>query len=223
MGNELEAGTPPSDSAAVFACALSLWEATKKQAMGERLNLSECYNGVDQLMREVMRIGNQFEGWACRHISFEALSDVWPYLLEDRFGDACLDVLLPSALTAFDETDCLRVALRLRFPVKVDNKLAVPIVVCAANPVVDSAFRGFRIQTVRSSLEDNDATPFTADDDPFDENFSRPYFGIYGVNHDGRLEHITDRPTYGEALSLVQSLAPAIELPAIPTTSGVVC
>lgn len=198
------------DSAAVFASALSLWDECNKRP---DLNLSECYNGIDQLMREVMRIANQFETWSCLHIAFDELDEVWPYLLEDKFGKTCLAVIQPTALSQFDETDCLRVALSLRLPIKVDGKLPVPIDICISNPSLVSAFRGFRIQTVRDLIEDGDATPFLSDDEPFDDEFSQPYFSLYGVDKDGLIEHIADRRTYVEIISLVEKLVPGVNLP----------
>ncbi|MEN9576237.1 MAG: hypothetical protein RL514_4092 [Verrucomicrobiota bacterium] len=108
------------DSAAVFACALSLREACLKSAAADpAMNLSESYNGMDEFMREMMRVANLFEAWACEHVAFAECNEVWPYLLEDRFGDACLAVMSPTGLAAFDETDCLRVALHLRLPIVV--------------------------------------------------------------------------------------------------------
>src|SRR5881394_2356330 len=86
------------DAAAQFASALSLWQTWKHDAIANNLDLGECYNDIDQLMREVVRVANQFEAWACLHIDFDLLDDVWPYLLEDRFGEACLAVLPPNAL-----------------------------------------------------------------------------------------------------------------------------
>lgn len=60
------------DPAAVFACANSLWLACKRQAgVDPNLNLSDAYNGMDQLMREVMRIAEMFEKWSCQHVVFE--------------------------------------------------------------------------------------------------------------------------------------------------------
>jgi len=116
-----------ADPAAVFACALSLWQACHEHAASEKdLNLSDCFNGIDQLMREVMSIGNRFEEWACLHVSFDELNDVWPYMLEDKFGKACLERLLPNTLPKFDESDCLWVALHLRLPVLHDDALALP-------------------------------------------------------------------------------------------------
>jgi hypothetical protein len=104
-----------SDPAAIFAIATSLWAECHKHATADRsINLSDAYSGMDGFMREIMRIGAQFEAWACRHVDFDQLTDVWPYMLEDRFGKECLSVLLPENLSDFDEHDCRRVSARLR-------------------------------------------------------------------------------------------------------------
>jgi hypothetical protein len=217
MITENQSATETPDSAAIFACALSLWQASQERAVQEKLNLSECYNGMEQFMREVMRIANQFEGWACLHINFNEMNDVWPYLLEDRFGDACLAVLSPNGLAHFDDSVCLEIGMRLRLPVKLDGTLPIPIDVRAPNPVAQSPFRELRILTVGDSIEDGDPTPYSSDDEPFDEEFGSPYFGLYGEGGDGKLEHIADRGTYSEALSLAQKLAPGITFPIAPT------
>jgi len=217
MANEPELGTEQLDPAAIFACALSLREACLKSAeTNPQLNLSESYNGMDEFLREMMRVANLFEAWACEHVAFEQTSEVWPYLMEDKFGDACLESILPSAVAEFDDSDCLRVALRLRLPIRADDKLRVPVDVRAQNPIAGSEFREFRIQTVRDDLDDGGVVPFTTDDDPFDERFGPPYFGLYGVGDDGLLEHIADRDTYSDALNLAQNLAPSVALPRKP-------
>ena len=217
MSNEPELGTEQLDPAAVFACALSLREACLKSTEANpQLNLSESYNGMDELMREMMRVANLFEAWACEHVAFEQASEVWPYLMEDKFGDACLEFMLPNTIAEFDDTDCLRVALRLRLPIKADDKLRVPVDVRAPNPIAGSEFREFRIQTVRDDLDDSDVAPFTTDDNPFDEEFGPPYFALYGVGDDGLLEHIADRDTYSDALNLAQKPAPGVALPLKP-------
>ena len=181
-------------------------------------NLSEAYNGMDQFMREVMRVANTFEDWACAHVSFNELNDVWPYLLETNFGEACLKVKPTTALAEFNEKDCLRVALRLRLPVRFEDNLPIPIRVTAKNPVEGSAFREFSIQTFRDSIEDEESEPFTIDDDPFDENFGPPYFSVCGMDKDGRLEHVADRPSYSEAVALVMKFAPGIDIPIHPSS-----
>lgn len=130
-----------SDPAAVFAAATSLRNACDAAASADpSLNLSECYHGYDQLMREVMRIGMLFETWACAHVAFEELSECWPYFLEDHFGEACLKVHTTESLAGFGEADCLRVAMALRLPVLAGRELPVWLMVKGANPVVDSRF-----------------------------------------------------------------------------------
>ena len=218
MTPESQSASLTADPAAVFACALSVWRACHEYAANEKdFNLSDCFNGIDQLMREVMAIGERFEEWACEHINFDEVNDVWPYLLEEKFGKACLAHLLPHALPQFNESDCLWVALHLRLPVICDDALPIPIDVTAANPIGETGFREFRIQTVRDSIEDGGVVPFVADDDPFDEEFGEPYFGLYGVGDDGKLDHIADRKNYGEVLNLAKKLAPGIGFPSKPT------
>ena len=207
------------DSAAVFAVALSLWEICEKQARETGFNISECYKGVDQFMREVMRIANEFENWACHHVNFNQFNEVWPYYLGDNFGKTCLSVLSLSCLMEFGEADCLRIAIDLKLPVIADGKLPVPIDVTAINPVAGASFSKFRIQTVRNSIDNNEPWPYIAGDDPFDEEFGNLYFSLYGVDKAGLLEHIADRSNYAEALSLAQKLAPGIAFPASPTST----
>jgi hypothetical protein len=205
------------DPAAVFGCALSLWQACwRPSKAGERVNLSECYNGGDEFMRVVMRVGTRFETWASLHIAFDELDDVWPYMMEDRFGAGCVEVMGIMNLADFDDSDCLRVALQLRLPVRLDTNLPVPVDVSAASTVPNSPFSAFRIQTVRELCEDNIIEPFTLIDDPFDEQFGPPYFALYGVESDGLLEHIADRRTYADAAQLARSLSPGIAFPDSP-------
>lgn len=207
------------DPAAVFACALSLWNACQQSAsIDARLNLSDSYQGIDNLMRAIMSIGTRFEAWACENIVFDELVEVWPYLLDDKFGEICLRVLLPSSLDQFNDDDCLRVALLLRLPVRVRDHLRVPVDIVADNPVTGSPFHAFRILTVRDRIEEDDTEPFTSDDEPFDEEWGIPYFALYGVGADGFREHIADRRTYAEAADLVQKLAPGLRLPVDPNS-----
>lgn len=203
-----------ADPAAILGAALSLWHACKQRTTtNERIKLSECYQGGDEFMRVMMRVATRFERWSCLHITFEKLDDVWPYVLEDRFGAACVGVMGAENLAHFDDDDCLRVALHLRLPVKLSPGLPVPVNVSAANPVPDSPFVYFRIQTVRDRYEDSSVEPFTLADDPFDEECGPPYLALYGVESDGSLEHIADRQSYADAAQLARRLAPGIVLP----------
>jgi hypothetical protein len=200
------------DPAAVFACALSLHNACLKRAAEEPgLDLSDAYQGMDTFMREVMRVAEMFEGWACRHVAFQELEDVWPYLLEDRFGAACLEIMSAESLAGFDVDDCFRIASRLRFPMWLDRSLPLPFCVEVPNPLAGARFGRVRIQTIRHQLDDGGVTaPFTEDDEPFDENYGEPVFGIYGVDEAGLVEHIADRANYHAAWSLMVGLLTGI-------------
>jgi hypothetical protein len=212
MKTAIKSSGMQSDAAAVFAVALSLWEACQKEATGNpKLNFSETYSGMDQFMRELMRVANQFEAWACQYIDFAQSDQPWPYLLQDHFGEACLQVVSPDNLAAFDADACLCVAILLRLPVKPDKGLPVPVNLKETNPLYakGSSFREFRIQSVRDGIDDH-CVPYTHADDPFDGSFSAPYFGLYGVDAKGHLEHIADRPTCAKTLGLAQNLVPGI-------------
>ena len=124
------------DPAAVFGCAISLWHECKKPAKAaEKVNLSACYNGGDEFMRVVMRVATRFETWASDLVEFEELDDVWPYMMEDRFGAACVEVMGAENLASFNDSDCLRVALRLRLPVKLSAGFCIYIETICQGPV----------------------------------------------------------------------------------------
>lgn len=84
-----------ADPAAVFGVADSLHRFAERP--GFKGNVSEAYDGADQFMREVMSAGERFETWACENVDFSALTDVWPYMLQDKFADA-LEAIYPGAI-----------------------------------------------------------------------------------------------------------------------------
>lgn len=206
------------DTAAVFSIALSLWKICEKSSGEAGIDISECYNGWDQLMREAMRVANQFENWACCHVNFAETSGVWPYYLADNFGTACMSILPISCLTKFGERDCLSVAMALRLPIICADGLPVPVDLTADNPVTASDFSKFRIQTMRDSVVDDKPTPYVFGDKPFDEDFGEVYFSLYGVAETGLIEHIADRKNYRGVLELVQKLVPSIAFPELATS-----
>lgn len=107
------------DTAAVLAVAISLREAVERHsAIDRQFSASAAYGGMDEFMRVSMRVADRFETWSCTHVDFAELGEPWPYLMEDRFGRACLDVLCPENLNSFDAHDCLRIAQRMRLPIK---------------------------------------------------------------------------------------------------------
>jgi hypothetical protein len=210
----------PPDPAAVFACAVSLRDACKQAAKRCNCNLSETFNGVDQFWREVMRIGSLFEEWACAHVAFEEMSDVWPYLLEEKFGEACLLRVDLESLPSFDTQDCLNVAMKLMLPLYYREGACLPLDVTAPNPVHGSPFIQWRIQTVRSLLGDEDFEPMVYGHDPFDPEYDSPLLALYGMCEEGQVEHIKDFTCYADALAFVRKIAPGVDFPDRPVVQA---
>lgn len=208
------------DPAAVFAGALSLWNACW-QAVDHNpsLNLSEAYHGGDEFMRQIMRVASLFENWCADKVEFEQLDEVWPYLLEDRFGDACLELMGTEAFSSFGEADCFRVAMHLTLPIKVLDGLSVPVNLNAEHPDDASPFKQLQIRSVRRCLTeaDQDIRQYTIHDDPEDPEFSDVFYGLYGLDVDGIAEHIADRSTYKSARILALKIAPGVDFPEVPT------
>ena len=205
-----------ADPAAVLGAAVALWQACQRDP---RPDLSMCYGDGIEWMREVMRVATLFETWATRHVCFDEFDECWPYYLEDRFGDACVNLIGADGLARFEARDCLRVALRLRLPIICSDALPVSLGIAVENPVSGSAFRRFRIQTIRCTAVEEGVVPMTAGDDPYDEECGRPFFALYGIGADGLLEHIADRRTYTEARELALKLAPGIAFPEVAVVS----
>jgi hypothetical protein len=205
------------DPAAILGAAVSLKKMCEDIAGKERINLSECYNGGDEFMRQVMRVASLFETWCCQYLDFNQFSDVWPYLLEDKFGDAFLMVSYPTCLTEFDSIGCLRVAMELALPVRVVEGLPVPVDITAANPNSASVFRRFQIRTLRRHNQGSDICQYTPNDDPDDAEFGTVFFGFYGLEENGIAEHIADRDSYAHAFVLAGKLVPGIQFPQCPT------
>ncbi len=206
-----------TDPAAILGAAISLKAACESEARERYLNLSVCYNGGDEFMRQVMRVATLFEQWCCEHVDFDQCSEVWPYLLEDKFGDSMLVVCGTEGLASFDEAACLRVAIEMRLPVKVLSCLHVPVNLTASNPQTGSPFQCYQIRSVRLHHEDGSVEQYTRGDDPEDENFGEVFFGLYGLEEDGVAEHIADRGSYAALLMLARKLAPGILFPEAPT------
>jgi len=106
------------DPAAILGAAVSLYETGKAYANEHNINLSELYNGADEWMRSVHSAAVSFEAWACDHVAFEELSDVWSYFLEDKFGPACVALFGIEHYGSWDQHWCVQVAGRLRLPLR---------------------------------------------------------------------------------------------------------
>lgn len=209
-----------ADPAAIFSCAVSLRDAANVQSAASGLSLSDVYSGMDGFQRELMRVATLFETWATAHVAFDHLGEVWPYFLEDHFGEACVAVADLWALAEFNEMDCVRVAQHLQLPLYYDEGLMIPLLIHARNTVVGSAFTEFGIQTMRLLLDDGETMPFVAGDDPWDDAFEPPSFALYGVSHEGIKERITTFASYREAVALVMKLAPGIDFPERPVVKA---
>jgi hypothetical protein len=218
MTNPLEI-SPTRDPAGVFAAAHSLWDAIFEAAdRPGKAGLSESYNGLDELMREVLRVGTLFETWSCSHILFEELDEVWPYFIADNFGAAWLAISDAYSLASFNEDDCLRVAWELCLPIKRSHKVVLPLDVRAKHPNPLSPFTELRIQTTRTSANDGATEAFTASDDLFDEEFTSTRYSLYGQLSSGECEHIADRKFYEQLTALAQKLIPGIHFPHNPVS-----
>ena len=206
-----------TDPAAVLACALSLQSAyLNLQDKDPSFNISESYNGRDQFMREIMRVGELFEAWSAAHVHFDEFGEVWPYMLEEKFADACLKTIHPGALSSFDDADCFCTAIHLKLPLHGRNGLPIPVDLRRQNPLSASRFRFFQILSVRKHLGDNHIHPFSSMDDPADQSYGKIFYGLYGINGHGEAEHIADRHSYSDARSLAVALIPNLGFPEFP-------
>ncbi len=208
------------DPAAVFAGAMSLRDACDQATKLQNLNLSDAFNGVDQFYREAMRIAVLFEEWACEHVVFDEMCEVWPYLLEDKFGAACLQRMSVEDLSGFDADDCPDVAMKLLLPLHYQDAPRLPLDVKAINPIPASSFTHWRIQTIRYLSGDDNFEPMLYGDDPFDPEYEPSILALYGVNAEGLVEHIKDFDRYADAVAFSGKLAPGVEFPEKPVVSA---
>jgi hypothetical protein len=200
------------DPAAIFAIAHSLWSEVEKLQGSVQERISDTFSGMDGYMRTAMEAARKFEEWACSHVAFSETTEVWPYLLQDQFGTEYLKLFKQSDLTSFNDSQALRVALRLKLPIYVNDDPHIPVSLFRENPVSGSGIRFYQIKTVRNSLYGNYIETLTCEDDPFDSEYGKPYVGIYAIMDD-RAEHIADRNNISDAIELVSNLAPSIQFP----------
>ncbi len=107
------------DPAAVFGAALSLHSAgLASDVSNTGRNLSDCYGGGDEFLRQCLRVATVFEAWACRHVDWDQLDDVWPYLLESEFGRVVNEEISIYALDQFTEEHCPAVAAALKLALR---------------------------------------------------------------------------------------------------------
>ena len=153
-------------------------------------------------------------------MAFEALTDVWPYLLMDRFGEACLTKVPLEAMADLGSDDLPVVAMHMEVPLMYREGSNLPLDLVAPNPVAKSAFVQWRIQTVRGRREEAKMEPMRYGDDPHDPEYEPPVVALYGVDATGELEHLRDSASYAEARSLVMKLAPGVAFPEMPLVTA---
>jgi hypothetical protein len=105
------------DDAAIFAIAMSLYEGIVSRADDGGMPISDDYDGMDNFMRQCMRVARLFEAWACRHVNFDEMDVVWPYYLEEKFCAAFLRTYAVNELGEIVLDDhCLVIANNLNLP-----------------------------------------------------------------------------------------------------------
>lgn len=112
------------DPAAVMGMVISL--DARASASDFKGNVSEAYKGADNFMRSCMAAAEFFEAWADEHVDFECLDEVWPYLLQEKFGEAAHSELGLLALESIDAPACERIARKLGLDLKQSTKESQP-------------------------------------------------------------------------------------------------
>ncbi len=88
------------DPAGEFAAAKSLYAHILASHSVEEI--TDNHESQENVMRSVMTLAQAFEAWACRYVDFDRMQDRWPYLLEDRFGEAVFQVWDGSGIDLLD-------------------------------------------------------------------------------------------------------------------------
>lgn len=69
--------------------------------------------------------------------------------------------------------------------------------------------------------DDNDEPcTFCVDDEPFDENYGKPYFRLSGMIDDRTAEPIANRATYAEILALARKITGDFSFPDVATSES---
>jgi hypothetical protein len=105
------------DPVAIFYATLSMYEKYTQSVP----RLPETFGGEDQFIRAANKVATTFEKWACKHIDFEETTDVWPYLLHEKFGTVFY-TRFNVALLLFSKEDCMYIAKALGLPLKRKRK-----------------------------------------------------------------------------------------------------
>lgn len=120
----------------------------------------------------------------------------------ERFRLACLAWMVLEALEGFDDQDSVSVATNMNVPLVYREGFGLPLDLMVPNPVTESAFEHWRIQTVRWDAEVESMVPVRYGDDPRDADAEPLVVALYGIEAAGRLEHVRDSKTCADLVSL---------------------
>ena len=73
---------------------------------------------------------------------------------------------------------------------------------------------------MRWDAEAESMVPVLYGDDLHEADAEPPVVALYGIEADGRLEHVRDSETYAEARALAMKLAPGVGFPEVPVVSA---
>jgi hypothetical protein len=110
--------TEISDPADIVAVIISLNDTARELSKSGNADISEAYQGVDQFMRETIRVAEQFEQWACSHVLFDDFGEVFPYFIEDKFGKALHELYGITCLRDINSDAFPKIAEHLHIPFK---------------------------------------------------------------------------------------------------------
>jgi len=114
------------DPAAIYCMTRSLMDQLQINR-SESESISGHYEGWDNAIRECVRVSTMFERWCCQHIDFDEFNGVWPYEMEDKFGEAVFEHQESKfQLESFSEHDCGYVASILGLKLGADINSRTP-------------------------------------------------------------------------------------------------
>lgn len=238
---------PAQDPAAVFAIAHALFVLleSKAAARGEHQqeddnqeSIWEDHGGQDGALRNFMSTASIFEAWACKHVAFDELADIWPYKLMDSFGEAWKKM----AGENYYHRDhphrnmthptpgpgmCYQLARLMELPVFYrENDELIPLLVHVQNLPSKQPDLGmdtvpvttWRFSTVKVSLQSDGPTllsryTVTSAEPKLNEHIE---LMLEAVTANGSSVVVGYFPTYDDAAKHALSLNPDLELPELP-------
>lgn len=213
-----------SDLAGELAIAKGLFDYLADK---DDFDISEAYQGVDECMRRCMHLGRVFEVWACDHIHFDSLQNVWPYYLEDHIGPAIEKMFWEANHTIpimWDDSDLLSLAVNLRLPVLIAETTGSSMDIVWELPRSrPGEFQAYQVRTVRTTPDGESVEHYSIGDAAHynnDDNHSPILFALYGSldAEDPVWEFVFEMPSYEALRITAQRLLGADKTSAMPMT-----